>query len=102
LRELLWLAPEASAFLRYWPKALIARPTHPRSLPVLGTLRGLSRLAAPRTQGLVEAVEAAAGEHDRQQTYEPADLGERFLENYRLSEWNGQRGTFMSDRVAGI
>jgi hypothetical protein len=100
LRELLASAPEAEAFLCDWPQELIARPVGGRSLPVVAALRGLTRLAAPRTRELVEAIEALAGELDWWQTYSSADFGERFLENYGFSEWIGQRGAFMSDAIA--
>src|SRR5262245_56561686 len=99
-RELLASAPEAQAFLRDWPQALIARPVGKRSLRVVASLRGLARLAAPRTRELVEAIEALAGELDWRQTYGPADFGERFLQNYGFNEWIGQRGAFASDRIA--
>jgi hypothetical protein len=99
-RELLAAAAEAEAFLRDWPGELIARPTRPRCLPVVAALRGLARLAVPHTRALVEAIEALAGELDWRQTYSKADFGELFLENYGFSEWIGQRGVFMSDRVA--
>jgi Dimethlysulfonioproprionate lyase len=100
LRARLESAPEAEAFLRDWPRELIARPVGKRSLPVVAALRGLARLAAPRTRGLVEELEALAGELDWRQTYSNADFGERFLENYVFSEWVGQRGAFMSDAIA--
>jgi hypothetical protein len=100
LRALLGSAPAAEPFLRDWPRELIARPTQPRSLPVVAALPGLARLAAPRTRGLVEAIEAVAGELDWRQTYGPADFGERFLENYGFTEWIGLRGAFMSERIA--
>jgi hypothetical protein len=100
LRALLALAPEADAFLRDWPRELIARPVGKRSLPVVAALRGLERLAAPQTRALVEGVEALAGELEWRQTYSAADFGERFLETYGYSEWIGQRGAFMSDRIA--
>jgi Dimethlysulfonioproprionate lyase len=100
LRELLASAPEAHAFLRDWPRELIARPIGRRSLPVVAALRGLSRLAAPKTRALVEGVAALANELDWRQTYSSADFGERFLENYGFSEWIGQRGAFMSDAIA--
>jgi hypothetical protein len=97
---LLASAPEADAFLRDWPRELIARPVGARSLPVVAALHSLTRLAAPRTRGLVEAIEALADELDWRQTYTSADFGERFLENYGYCEWIGQRGAFVSDRVA--
>ncbi len=100
LRELLASAPEAEAFVRDWPRELIARPVGARSLPVVAALRGLARLAAPRTRALVEAVEALAGELDWRQTYTSSDFGSRFLDNYGYNEWVGQCGPFMSDRVA--
>jgi hypothetical protein len=99
-RKLLASAPEAHAFLRDWPRELIARPVGGRSLPVVAALRGLSRLAAPRTRGLVEALETLADELDWRQTYSNADFGARFLENYGFSEWIGQRGAFVSDAIA--
>lgn len=99
-RELLASAPEAEPFLRDWPQELIARPVGARSLPVVGALNGLSRYAAPRTRALVEGIEAVAYELDWRQTYSKADFGERFLENYGFNEWIGQRGAFMSDKVA--
>jgi Dimethlysulfonioproprionate lyase len=49
---------------------------------------------------LVEGVAALAGELDWRQTYGKADFGELFLENYGYNEWIGQRGAFMSDRIA--
>ena len=101
LRALLETAgPQAEPFLRDWPRELIARPISARSLPVVAALHGLSRSAAPRTRGLVEALEAQAGELDWRQTYGPADFGERFLENYGFCEWIGQRGFFISDTIA--
>ena len=70
LRALLETAgPEAEAFLRDWPSELIPRPVVARSLPVVAALQGLSRLAAPKTRGLVEAIEALADELDWRQTY---------------------------------
>jgi hypothetical protein len=101
VRSLLETAgPEAQAFLRDWPRDLIARPTEARSLPVLSALEGLSRHAAPCTRPLVEAVAALSGELDWRQTYSPADFGERFLRNYGWSEWTGKRGAFASDAIA--
>lgn len=101
LRALLKTAgPAARPFLTDWPPELIARPVGARSLPVVARLRGLARLAAPRTRGLVEGTEALAYELDWRQTYAPADFGERFLDNYGYNEWIGQRGAFVSDRVA--
>jgi hypothetical protein len=101
LRALLETAgPEAQAFIRDWPRELIARPIGARSLPVVSALEGLSRYAAPRTRPLVEAVAALSGELDWRQTYSSADFGERFLENYGFSEWIGQRGAFASDAIA--
>jgi Dimethlysulfonioproprionate lyase len=86
--------------MRDWPPDLIARPVVARSLPVVAALRGLAQLAAPETRALVEALEAMAHELDWRQTYSKADFGELFLENYGYNEWIGQRGAFMSDRVA--
>jgi hypothetical protein len=97
---LLASAPEAQPFLPDWPSELIARPVGARSLPVVAALRGLARLAAPRERALVEGIEALAGELDWRQTYSAADFGELFLETYGYNEWIGQRGAFMSDRVA--
>jgi len=54
----LFSAEQAEVFLRDWPQELIARPIGGRSLPVVAALRGLSRLAAPQTLALVEAVAA--------------------------------------------
>ncbi|HEY1783660.1 MAG TPA: dimethylsulfonioproprionate lyase family protein [Roseiarcus sp.] len=101
LRALLETAgPQAEAFLSDWPRKLIARPFVARSLPVVAALEGLARLAPPRTRELVEALEAAASDLDWRQTYSKADFGQRFLENYGYNEWVGQRGAFVSDRVA--
>jgi hypothetical protein len=70
LRALLETAgPEAEAFMRDWPPELIARPVGARALPVVAALRGLPRMAAPRTRGLVEGIEALAGELDLRQLY---------------------------------
>ena len=56
VRELLETAgAEAEAFIREWPKELVARPVVARSLPVVASLQGLSRYAAPGTRALVEA-----------------------------------------------
>jgi hypothetical protein len=92
--------PEAHAFLRDWPRKLIARPLEARSLPVVSMLRGASRFAAPRTRALVEAVAAIAGDLEWRQSYTSADFGERFLQNYGWSEWVGRRGAFESDAIA--
>jgi hypothetical protein len=100
LRELLASAPEAGAFLRDWPRELVARPVGKRSLPVVAALRGLARFAGPETRKLVEGIEALAGELDWRQTYASSDFGERFLENYGYGEWVGQRGAFMSNAIA--
>jgi hypothetical protein len=101
VRSLLEAAgPEAHAFLRDWPRELIARTTTARSLPVISALRGLSRFAAPETRALVDGVAALADELEWRQTYKPADFGERFLENYGFSEWIGERGAFASDAIA--
>ena len=95
LRALLETAgPQAGAFLRDWPRELIARPVGERSLLVVAALQGLSRLAAPETRALVETIEALAGNLDWRQTYTSADFGEPFLENYGYNEWVGQRGAF--------
>ena len=93
-------APQAEAFLRDWPQEWIARPVGARSLPVVAALQGLSRLAAPETRALVEAVEALARDLDWRQTYTSADFGARFLESYAYNEWVGQRGAFISESVA--
>ena len=86
VRSLLETAgPEAQAFLRDWPRELIARPTEARSLPVVSALEGLSRYAAPRTRALVEAIAALAGELDWRQTYSSADFGERFSRTTALA-----------------
>jgi hypothetical protein len=101
VRELLETAgAEAEAFIREWPKALIARPVVARSLPVVSSLQGLSRFAAPGTRALVEATAALAGDLDWRQTYSSADFGQRFLDNYGWSEWIGDRGAFISDAIA--
>jgi hypothetical protein len=101
LRSLLeTTGPEAQAFMRDWPRELIARPIEARSLPVASALEGLSRYAAASTRALVEAVAALSGELDWRQTYSPADFGERFLQNYGWSEWVGERGAFASDAIA--
>jgi hypothetical protein len=101
LRELLATAgPEAGPFLRGWPRELVARPLIARSLPVVASLQGLSRFAAPETKALVEAIAAEAAELDWQQTYSSADFGQRFLDNYSWSEWIGERGAFVSESVA--
>jgi hypothetical protein len=101
LRELLEAAgPVALPSLRDWPRALIARPQAPRSLPVVSALEGLSRYAAPRTRALVEAVAGLAGDLDWRQTYTSADFGERFLQKYGWSEWIGKRGAFESEAIA--
>ena len=91
---------EAEPFLQDWPRELIARPLTARSLPVVSALQDLSRYAAPSTRALVDAVAPRAGELDWRQTYTSADFGARFLDNYGWSEWLGQRGAFVSDRVA--
>jgi Dimethlysulfonioproprionate lyase len=101
VRELLETAgADADAFIREWPKALIARPVVGRSLPVVSSLQGLSSYAAPATRALVEATAALAGELDWRQTYSSADFGQRFLDNYGWSEWIGERGAFVSDAIA--
>ena len=91
---------EAEAFIREWPRDLVARPHIARSLPVVAALQGLSRFAAPRTRALVDAVTSRAGELDWRQTYTQADFGARFLDNYGWSEWIGERGAFVSDAIA--
>src|SRR5260370_34350704 len=93
VRDLLETAgPEALAFLRDWPPELIARPQRARSLPVVSALEGLERFTAPRTRTLVRAIAALAGDLDWRQTDTRADVGERFLGNYRRSEWIVPRG----------
>ena len=97
LRALLENAgPEAEAFLRDWPRELTARPVVARPLPVVASLQGLSRFAAPQTRAMVDAIAALAGELDWRQTYTAADFGQRFLDNYGWSEWIGERGAFVS------
>jgi hypothetical protein len=91
---------QAQPFLRDWPQDLVARPVVARSLPVVASLQGLSRFAAPGTRTLVEAIAALAGELDWRQTYTEADFGRRFLDNYGWSEWIGERGAFISDAIA--
>ena len=91
---------QAQPFLRDWPQDLVARPVVARSLPVVASLQGLSRFAAPGTRALVEAIAALAGEIDWRQTYTEADFGRRFLDNYGWSEWIGERGAYVSDAIA--
>lgn len=91
---------ESAPFLRDWPKALVERRVTPGSLPVVASLHGLSRYAAPQTRALVDAIAALAGELDWRQTYSEADFGARFLDNYGFSEWIGERGAFISDAIA--
>ncbi len=101
LRALLENAgPEAEAFLLDWPRELTARPVVARPLPVVASLQGLSRFAAPQTRAMVDAIAALAGELDWRQTYTAADFGQRFLDNYGWSEWIGERGAFVSGAVA--
>ncbi len=101
IRELLEAAgPEAHAFIRDWPRELIARPVAARSLPVVAALQGLSQFAAPQTRALVDGVATLAGTLDWRQTYSSADFGQRFLDNYGFSEWIGERGAFISDVIA--
>jgi hypothetical protein len=92
--------PEAPAFVRDWPRELIARPQAAHPLPVVAYLEGLARYGAPRTRALVVAVAAMAGDLDWRQTYASADFGRRFLANYGWSEWIGRRGAFESDAIA--
>jgi Dimethlysulfonioproprionate lyase len=91
---------EAGPFLRDWPRELVTRPLVARSLPVVASLQGLSRCAAPQTRALVDGIAALAGELDWRQTYARADFGQRFLNNYGWSEWIGERGAFVSDKIA--
>jgi Dimethlysulfonioproprionate lyase len=101
LRQLLETAgPEASAFLRDWPRELIPRPIVARPLPIIYALEGLEHFAAPHTRPLVESVAALASDLEWRQTYTSADFGERFLQNYGWSEWIGQRGAFESHAIA--
>lgn len=101
LRQLLETAgAEAEAFIRDWPRELIARPVVACSLPVVAALPGLSRFAAPGTRALVDGIAALAGELDWRQTYTESDFGQRFLDNYGWSEWIGERGAFTSDKIA--
>ncbi len=101
VRELLETAgAEAEAFIREWPRELVARPVVARSLPVVAALQGLSRYSAPATRALVEQIAALAGDLDWRQTYSSADFGHRFLDNYGWSEWIGERGAFVSDAIA--
>ncbi len=101
VRELLETAgAEAEAFIREWPRELVARPVVARSLPVVAALQGLSRYSAPATRALVEQIAALAGDLDWRQTYSSADFGQRFLDNYGWSEWIGERGAFVSDAIA--
>ncbi len=101
LRQLLETAgAEAEAFIGDWPRELVARPVVARSLPVVAALPGLSRFAAPGTRALVEGIAALAGELDWRQTYTEADFGQRFLDNYGWSEWIGERGAFVSGKIA--
>jgi hypothetical protein len=101
LHDLLETAgPEAQAFIRDWPRKMVARPPAARPLPVVASLKGLSHYAAPSTRTLVDATTALADELDWRQTYSRADFGQSFLENYGWSEWIGERGAFVSDAIA--
>jgi hypothetical protein len=101
IRELLQAGgAEAEAFLHDWPRELVARPLVARSIPVVASLQGMSRFAAPQTKALVDAIAALADELDWRQTYSRADFGQRFLDNYGFSEWIGERGAFTSDAIA--
>jgi hypothetical protein len=101
LRALLETAgPAADAFIRDWPREMVARPLVARPLPVVASLKGVSRFAAPETRALVEQIAALAAELDWRQSYTKADFGERFLHNYGWSEWIGGRGPFVSDVMA--
>ena len=90
------LKPSSASGRRRW---LRGRSSHAR-LPVVSSLQGLSRYAAPGTRALVEAIAALAGDLDWRQTYTSADFGQRFLDNYGWSEWIGERGAFVSDAIA--
>jgi Dimethlysulfonioproprionate lyase len=91
---------EAEPFLGDWPRELVARPVVARSLPVVAALPGQSRFAAPGTRALVDGIATLAGELDWRQTYTEADFGQRFLDNYGWSEWIGERGAFVSGKIA--
>ena len=95
---LLGFAGPRLSLLARLPAGLIARPVGARSLPVVAAQQGLSRLAAPETLGLVETIEALAGDLDWRQTYTSADFGEPFLENYGYHVCVGRRGAFISDQ----
>ena len=86
--------------MRDWPRRLIARPVGARSLPVVAALRGLARLAAPRTRARRRRSRRWPANSTGGRPIDSLDFGSRFLDNYGYNEWVGQRGAFMSDRVA--
>ncbi len=93
-------ADDIARFLRDWPDTSARRDVVPAALPVLKYL-GPAVAAAPRAaRPLVRELRAAASSLRWRQTYAPAQVGERFLENYGWAELLGLTGEVPSERLA--
>ena len=79
---------------------LIARPEGAESFRSSPRSKKPLRISRARDHAAHRGVAALARELDWRQTYTPADFGERFLQHYGCSEWVGERGAFVSDRIA--
>lgn len=87
-------------FLRDWPDTEARRDLPPAALPVLKVL-GQAVAAAPRAaQPLVRELRAVAASLRWRQTYTPAEVGARFLENYGWTELLGLTGEVPSEQLA--
>jgi len=88
------------AFLAEWPHDGRIVERAPAVLRVLNWLPQLLGGACDRTEALTRLVVENAYGLDWRQTYTPAEFGPGFLERYGWTEIIGERGVFVSDRIA--
>jgi hypothetical protein len=93
-------AAELCPYLAEWPHAAVSRAVAPASLPVLRWLPVAAGDAPSFSAALIAALCHGASSLAWRQTYTLKDLGAEFLDNYGWSELVGQRGPYLSERIA--
>lgn len=93
-------APAVSTGVRLWPQAERLQPTQPSSLPVLRSLADVCADAPPFAFELCANLRRAAPFLAWRRTYQPAEVGQRFLDNYGWTEIVGPNGLLGSAQIA--
>lgn len=83
-----------------WSERAQRRAIAPGGLPVAAHLPQLLAAAPPDTRPLVQALQDAAHLLEWRQTYGPAQVSQRFLDNYGWSELAGPAGPVPSTELA--